>query len=145
MTRLLLTVAIFFVAQAPGCPWARVSEPYEHIHGEFHTPPEAVYYGDETPFSYRFVFTPGPGGPGSGAAKRFGEMECHYRVKGEKDFLVVTGKRLAGDKDSITVDFKIPPVKANHGDTLEYYSGGTFDGSHFTMKHDPHRVPIRSR
>ena len=143
MARLLPILATVFACLTPACPWTGSGEPYEASRGEFHTPPDVVIAGKETILTYRFVFTPGPGGPGSGAAKRFGQMECHYRVNGQKEFRVVIGKRVAADKESITVEFSIPPLKADDGGTLEYHSGGTFDGTHATMKHKPHKVPLR--
>lgn len=73
----------------------------------FTTPPEAAYYNESTVLNFKHIIR---GLHGMGAAYRYGDVECHFRVRGDKQYRSTRGVRKSANREAVTVEFTIPSV-----------------------------------
>jgi hypothetical protein len=85
-----------------------------------HNPPATIRANN--PFELTFEFKAFSGR----AEQRYTDVSCHYRLKGEKEYVAIQTSKVATEWNSVTYHADLPPLPT--GTSVEYCISSVFDG-----------------
>jgi hypothetical protein len=108
--------------------------------GSLHVPPDVIYAGESTKLILKL--TTGEFGKSVTIIKRYRNVLCHYRIKGEDGFITLPFVPVKKEGKWQVYECTLPPFKTP-GIEVEYYIDMLFDGVY--NKFDVVTVSVRYR
>jgi len=107
--------------------------------GTYHLAPEKIVSGQPTQLKLEFVAW-GAGSSGRRLDDRYTEVVCLYHLNDSNDIYRLSGRVISVDQKRMEMQFTIPPLDLQKGDTVNYRFEMLFDGHKNTREGGALRV-----